>query len=188
MDEKVMLFIDGENLFHGCKSFREKYHIDLFKLRDKLVGERKLIRAYYYHSIPTDNETVVSKQKGFHRYLDLNGFKTVILPLKKRQESVICTKCGNKGTKTKNIEKGVDIALVTDFLTFGIMGYYDTAIIISGDFDYYKAIEEVQRRGAKVELAYFKEGGISSDFIRHSDSFINLDEIADEVEATKKGS
>lgn len=165
-----MLFIDGENLFHGCKSFRSGYHIDLLKLREELVNGRKLIRAYYYHSIPTDNETQIRKQKGFHEYLDLNGFKTTILPLKKRQQSFTCRSCGNRQTETKVREKGVDIALVTDFLTFGIMGYYDTAIIVSGDFDYYKAVEEVQRRGAKVELAYFKGGGISSDFIRHADN------------------
>jgi uncharacterized LabA/DUF88 family protein len=190
MIDRVMVFMDGENLFHGCKNYEKmcnerdgtdvKYNVDHILLRDKLVGKRKLIRAYYYGSLPNDDE----KREGqirFHHKLEFEGFKTTIIPLKKRKYYFKCDRCGNEQQIEKSIEKGVDIALVTDLITFGVNKIYDTAIIVSGDFDYHKAIEEVQRNGAKVEIAYFDDGGIGADLKRHADKFIPLNDMADEI-------
>jgi len=44
--ERVMIFIDGSNLFHACNQI--KFKIDLVKLVNVLVGDRYLVRPYYY--------------------------------------------------------------------------------------------------------------------------------------------
>ncbi len=52
-DEKVMTFIDGNNLYHSLKEHFQKASIDFSKLCSKLVGDRRLVRAYYYNA-PVD--------------------------------------------------------------------------------------------------------------------------------------
>lgn len=176
-----MIFIDGANLFHGSRAYEAGYKIDILKLVDELVGDRKLIRAYFYDSIPMDDQNQIIGQKNFHNLLEYNGFKVTALPLRTREIRYECEECGHNHIIQKNVEKGVDIALVTDMLSFGIMRYYDTGIMVSGDLDYFKAIEEVQRKGVKIEIAYFRNGGISSELVRQADIFINLEEIADKI-------
>lgn len=177
-----MVFIDGANLFHGCREYEPGYRINYNKLVDELVGDRKLIRGYYYDSIPTDDKTKIEGQKNFHKFLEFSGFKVTALPLRQRTIRYTCEECGSENKFVKYMEKGVDIALVTDLLAFGILRYYDTGIIVSGDLDYFRAVEEVQRRGVKIEIAYFREsGGISSEFIRKADKFIKLEDFADKI-------
>lgn len=50
-----------------------------------------------------------------------------------------------------------------------------------GDYDYHKAIDELQRKGIIVEVAYFRKQGISKDLIRLADRFINLEDIIDRI-------
>lgn len=179
--EKVMIFIDGANLLHGCKNYKDKYQVDLLKLRDALVGGRRLIRAYYYGSFIPDAPNYESQIK-FFDFLEYKGFKVIKSPLRKRTVEFECKTCGATHSTEESREKGVDIALATDMLSFGINDHYDTAIVVSGDYDYYRAIEEVQRNGKNVEIAYFKKSGISDRFIRCADKFISLDEISGEIE------
>lgn len=181
MSEKVMMFIDGANLFHGCKNYKSGYQIDLLKLRDVLLDGRDLIRVYYYGSLPTDDKNAIENQKRFFNFLEYNGFKVPVIPLRKREVKFTCEKCGAENIIEKNAEKGVDTALATDLISFGIMRYYDTGIIVSGDLDYFKAIEEVQRKGVKIEIAYFRKSGITPELIRQADKFINLEEISERI-------
>ena len=67
-------------------------------------------------------------------------------------------------------------------LSLGKVGAYDVAILVSGDYDYHKAIDELQRSGILVEIAYFRRGGIGKDLIRLADRFINLEDIISKIE------
>ena len=49
MADKVLMFIDGSNLFWGAKNTGIK--IDYGKMRDKLVKGRTLIRPYFYCAV-----------------------------------------------------------------------------------------------------------------------------------------
>ena len=192
--DKVMMFIDGENLFYGCKNYGKErdgktFKIDLAKMRDALVGDRILRRAYFYGSIPSDPRSEeekerIEKQQRYYRSLDYQGFKTTIIPLKKRQIEHTCARCGHTSITETQIEKGVDVALVADMLSIGLSGSFDVAILVSGDYDYHKAVEELQRRGVIVEVAYFRHHGINKDLIRIADRFIDLEKIAGQIEKT----
>ena len=164
-----MVFIDGSNLFWAQKrwrvlSQRPNYKIDIPKLVGKLVGDRFLVRPYFYCAIGVPPNP---GQVKFHHRLKYCGITVVAKPLRKR---------GNKW-----VEKGVDVALVTDFLGMAFRNAYDVAILVSGDKDLEGAIEEVKRLGKRVEVAAF-EHSIGEDLKMLADRFISLDEIADEIE------
>jgi uncharacterized LabA/DUF88 family protein len=76
--------------------------------------------------------------------------------------------------------------LVSDLLSLAAIDAYDVAIIVSGDLDYLKAIDEVQRRGLIVEVAFFRSKGISKDLIRMADRFIDLEKMADKIRRNRR--
>ncbi len=167
-NDKVMIFIDGSNLFHACKNFRNGFKVDYKKLRDVLAAGRKLIRAYYYGSFNPFKKEVADRQKRFFQALQEMGFEVVDKPLRKRNEDDV-------------IEKGIDIALAVDMLSLAFRDAYDVSILVSGDADFIRAIEVVKYLGKRVEVAMFKDN-LSSELRRKADKCIILDDIADEIE------
>ena len=164
MVHKVAIFIDGSNLFYACKEL--KFKIDMLKLRDVLVGDRELLRPYYYHSFDPNDEGQIK----FHHFLQNNGFTVKAIPLRQRGE--------------KQVEKGADVRLVTDMLALGFKGAYDIAIVVSGDSDFIDAIEEIKRSGKRVEVAMF-EHVVSSELKRSVDRFISLNTLTDKIALEK---
>jgi uncharacterized LabA/DUF88 family protein len=170
---RVAIFIDGSNLFRA--SLAQSFKIDLEKLVSELTGGRTLFRPCYYGSIPEDSD---KKQVNFHRKLKYLGFKVVIKTLKKGY---------NKSGKEMFIEKGVDVALVTEMLSMAYKNAYDVAILVSGDNDYVDAVEEVKSIGKRVEIAFFEkipntsQSFISPEFKMSGDQFISLDTIKHKI-------
>ena len=53
------------------------------------------------------------------------------------------------------VEKGVDVMLATDLITHAYKDHYDTAIVVSGDADFYPALQAVKDVGKHIEVAAF---------------------------------
>ena len=144
--KRVMIFIDGSNLYHGLKNVVGKTNIDFQKLAEKLCGERDLIRTYYYNA-PVQregNEDNYKSQQKFFSALDDIPYLTIRLGrLEKR---------GNTW-----VEKGVDVRLAVDMLSMGVKNLYDVAVLISGDGDFASAIDAVKDLGKHVEVAYVSQ-------------------------------
>ena len=49
-NERVMIFIDGSNLYHSLKSHFKRTDIDIGRFSHKLLEKRRLIRIYYYNA------------------------------------------------------------------------------------------------------------------------------------------
>lgn len=162
--ERVMVFIDGSNLFWSAKGFRRDLRVDIPKLIGLLVGGRSLVRPYYYCATGVPPEP---GQLGFQNKLKYSGIQVISKPLRRRGD--------------KWVEKGVDIALVTDLLAMAFRNVYDTAVIVSGDKDFEEAIDEVKRLGKRVEIASF-EFSISEEMKMLADKFISLDSLAGEIQ------
>jgi uncharacterized LabA/DUF88 family protein len=164
MSERVMIFIDGSNIFWACKRIRSDFKVDYKKLVDELVGERRLIRPNFYCAIgvpPTP------QQIKFHDSLKFQGFNVVTKPLKIRPKG--------------SIEKGVDVSLVTDMLKFAFMNVLDVCILVSGDNDFAEAVKIVKDRGIRVEIAAF-EHSIGRDLRMLADKFTSIDSIVSKIE------
>ncbi len=141
------------------------------KLIHALKGDHELVRAYYYGSMPVPKNPA---QEAFYAKLEHLHIMVTVLPLKSRSRS--CKKCGN--SYTAHIEKGVDVALVTDLLKFGYRSGYDVALLVSGDNDFAGAIQEVRDIPKNVIIAAFNDS-ISQETRRKADQFISLDALTD---------
>lgn len=181
-EDRLMIFIDGSNLEGGANEFGTQ--VDCVKLVKEISMGRKLKRAYYYGSIHPNPEKdpqitlEVTKKMGFYHALEYNGFKTKILPRRKRTYEFKCESCKHITSNETFIEKGVDMAMALDILSLAEANAYDVVTIVSGDFDFQQVIDDVQRHGLIVEVAYFKNHSINRDMVRLSDRFINLEERA----------
>jgi uncharacterized LabA/DUF88 family protein len=146
-DERVCIFVDGENLFHSGK--REGIEVDCLKLKEILVAGRKLVRPYYYGS--------AMRERGHSTFFDLlrhAGFEVRLL------ESM--------QFGSARFEKGVDVMLVTDMLVLAHRNIYDVAVLVAGDRDYLYAVRALKDMGKRVEVAAFddscsRELGLTAD-------------------------
>jgi len=209
-DEKLMIFIDGSNLFRQSKKYANDNNtdcnIDLIKLREKLVQDYNLIRAYYYFSIPVlkkeedeiqedmnEDEIQRIKQRRekiqnqintqikLKHFLEYNGFDVACFPLRTREKIIHCPVCEKDSSIEIWAEKGVDVALVTEMMFQSASNRCDVVIIVAGDLDYSEAIRRIKQRGIKVKIAFFKSL-TSPDFIRCADEFIDIEEFLSEIQ------
>jgi len=177
--DRVMIFIDGSNLFRTFKQFRPDIDYSIKKLVNTLIKGRKLIRPYYFGSI---RKPPSEGQIKFYNGIRYEGIDVTIRPLKIRTRPCECPKCKNQWAETIEIEKGVDVALITKMLSFGFKDVYDVAILVSGDADYIEAVEQIRDLGKRVEIVSFK-GAIAPGLrkIADIDGFTALDDIADRI-------
>ncbi len=161
--DKIMIFIDGSNLFHSANDIGIK--IDYEKLKEILTSERKLIRPYIFVSV---KEPPVQKQTNFYNKLRYIGYEVVETELQKEEG--------------KFYEKGVDIALATKLLLCGHKKMYDVAVVATGDKDFLPAIQAVKEMGKQVEVAGF-DHSTAKTLQLNADKYISLD---GEIEKLKR--
>ncbi len=143
--ERVAIFIDGANLFHALLQDFSNPNLDYELFAKKLLNGRTLVRVYFYTALPDQEQDPerYQKQQKFTAALSRKDYFSVVLGrLEKRP--------------TGYVEKGVDISLAVDMLEMAFREAYDTAIVISGDGDFAKAVEVVKRLGKHVENASTK--------------------------------
>jgi uncharacterized LabA/DUF88 family protein len=143
MTERVAVFIDGANLLHGLGEDFNRIDVDFELLVNKLVQGRMLTRTYYYTALPDQSRDPdrYTRQQKFINALHRKPYFTVVLGrLEPRQGGYY-------------VEKGVDIAIAIDMLDLAYQNTYDTAILITGDGDFSRAVQIVQRIGKHVENA-----------------------------------
>lgn len=161
MDDRVAIFIDGSNLYHSVKNNFGRHDINFTEFANKLSAGRKLFRVYYYNVLQ-DSSQNPEGHKEQQEFLDILR-KTPYLEIR-----LGSTK------KTLGVEKGIDVMIATDLLYFAWRGFYDVAIVVSGDADFAYAVQAVKNMGKHVEVAYF-EGGISKDLLDVADNRYLLD-------------
>ena len=49
-EDRMMIFIDGSNLYHSLKNHFNRTDLDIGKFCNKLLEKRRLIRIYYYNA------------------------------------------------------------------------------------------------------------------------------------------
>ena len=164
---RQMIFIDGSNLYHESDRFSKGLRIDFNKFREELSGNHDLIRTFYYASVPANPTT---DQAGFFKKLGYLGYKTRIKPLR---ETMIN---GRRETR----EKGIDVALATDLVAYGMRRAFDWATIVSGDQDFCEAIEQVQSQGLRVEVVFYRHA-MAEELKLRADRFRYIDDFADRI-------
>jgi uncharacterized LabA/DUF88 family protein len=188
--QKLMIFVDGQNLFYGCNSYQKGFVWDYDKFINVLTNlapNRKLIQVYYHASIaPVDpnrlgDDARYRKQQMFYNVLR-QKCKTEIKETK--VQSIPCPNCNTTFKRPK--EKGVDVALAADLLLYGMTGDYDVAILVSGDSDYIPVLQKLAERkpNLKIEIAQFT-GQVGYDLRNLGFRFYALDPMAEQFRRTR---
>ena len=145
--DRVMIFIDGSNLYHSLKNFFSRTDLDMGKLCNKLLDKRRLIRVYYYNA-------GVGRKEEPQRYKDQQAFFASITAIP-YTELRLGRLVYNNWPHTPPYEKGVDIQLATDLITHSFKNNYDVAVLVAGDNDYVGALQAVKDNGKHAEVALF---------------------------------
>lgn len=155
---RVAVFIDGNNLFHAARF--HNLDIDYNKLLRLLLGDGRLLRAFFYTGVDVGAE----RQQGFLLWMRRNGFRVIQKELKTFYD----------GTRKANL----DVEIAVDMVS--LAGCYETAVLVSGDEDFVYAVNAVSYKGCRVEVAGFRSN-TAPKLIDVADYFIDLGEVADKV-------
>ncbi|MDA1297162.1 MAG: NYN domain-containing protein [Chloroflexi bacterium] len=161
-DERVMIFIDGSNLYHVLGQTCGRHDLQFDKFAQKLANGRDLRRVYYYNirQEAFEDRSNAADQDKFLASLYDTPYLEVKLGIWKQRGATM-------------VEKGVDVMLAVDLVTHAYADHYDSAIIVSGDADFYPALQAVKNFGKHVEVAAFDQN-ISSEASRVADLHIRL--------------
>lgn len=163
-NEKLALFIDGSNLFATAKAL--SFDIDYKNLRIFFSEKGILLRAYYYTALLEDQE--YSPLRPLVDWLDYNGFTLVTKPTKEFTDS--------RGEK--KIKGNMDMELAIDMM--GMADHVDHMVLFSGDGDFRRLVESVQRKGVRVTVISSTKTSppmIADELRRQADNFIELSDL-----------
>lgn len=160
--KRAMMFVDAQNLIHAAEDYYgRKKQLDFVELTDIFESKYDLIRPYWFDSHPDDHYP-----QDFYHFLSREGYRVTSKPLRERNDGYI--------------EKGVDVNLATELIAQGFNDSYDTALLVSGDADYNRAIEYVQDQGKRVVVVMF-DNNASGGVKEVSDDFIDLAEYGNRL-------
>lgn len=192
MYERVIFFIDGENLvFRYQEMLKNGYEPNpaILHEKDVYVWHKDVIRAdvgniirvNYYTSAPGDEKRIVSLNEdikkieyiyrgqpfgsGGGRYgggIHHENFKGHIFPHVFKKEA--------KEMRSRL----VDISITIDMLHYASSQILDAVYLVSGDGDFIPLIKEVMRKGVRVYLMALSSG-LNPKLSISVDEFINID-------------
>ena len=168
-EERVGLFIDGANLYATARAL--SFDIDYKRLLELFQGKGRLVRAIYYTALVEDQE--YSPIRPLIDWLDYNGYTMVTKPTKEFTDSA----------GRRKIKGNMDIELAIDMLEMA--EHLDHVVLFSGDGDFRRLVEAVQRRGRRVTVistVRSQPSMVADELRRQADSFVDLVQLQPEIE------
>ncbi len=159
--EKVALFIDGANLYATSKALG--FDIDYKRLLQEFRASCYLLRAFYYTALIEDQE--YSSIRPLIDWLDYNGYKVVTKPTKEFFDAA----------GRRKLKGNMDIELAVDAME--LAEHIDHIVLFSGDGDFRRLVEALQRKGKKVTVISTLQTQppmISDELRRQADLFVDL--------------
>ena len=166
--EKIALFIDGANLYGAAKGLQ--FDIDYKRLLELFARKGTLVRAFYYTAVAEDQE--FSPLRPLVDWLDYNGFSVVTKPLKEFTDT----------QGRRRVKGNMDIELAIDVMEMAEQ--VDHLVIFSGDGDFRRLVEAVQRKGRRVSIVSTirtQPPMVADELRRQADNFIELDELKSQI-------
>ena len=164
-NERTALFIDGANLYSASRNLG--FDVDYRNLLDFFRSKTHVIRAYYYSAVLETEE--YSPLKPLTDWLAYNGYTLVTKPAREFTDA----------TGRRRIKGNMDVELAIDMLE--LAPRLDHAVLFSGDSDFRRLVEAVQRRGVRVSVVSTVRSTppmIADELRRQADQFLELAEIA----------
>ncbi len=162
--ERIGLFIDGSNLYAAARSLG--FDIDYKRLLELFASKGHLIRAFYYTALVEDQE--YSPIRPLVDWLDYNGYTMVTKPTKEFTDAA-----GRRKIKgNMDIELAIDVMEMSERL--------DHIVLFSGDGDFRRLVEAVQRKGVRVTVVSTVKSQppmVADELRRQADMFMELAEL-----------
>jgi len=166
--DRLALFIDGANLYSAAKNLG--FDIDYRKLLEEFKKRSVLVRAYYYTALVENEE--YSPIRPLVDWLDYNGYRLVTKPAREYTD----------GSGRKRFRGDMDVEIAVDMLEMA--EHADHMVLFSGDGDFLKLVEAVQRKGSRVTVVSTVKSQppmVSDDLRRQADNFVDLADLADMI-------
>ena len=162
--ERIGLFIDGSNLYAAARALG--FDIDYKRLLELFATKGRLIRAFYYTALVEDQE--YSPIRPLVDWLDYNGYTMVTKPTKEFTDAA----------GRRKIKGNMDIELAIDVMEMA--QYLDHVVLFSGDGDFRRLVEAVQRKGVRVTVVSTVRSQppmVADELRRQADTFLELMEL-----------
>lgn len=173
-EEKMAVFIDGANLYAAAKTL--EFDIDYKRLLKWISSQSRLTRAFYYTALMEDQE--YSPIRPLIDWLDYNGYTMVTKPAKEFTDHM----------GRRKIKGNMDIELAIDMME--ILEKVDHIVLFSGDGDFRRLLESVQRKGARVTVistVRTQPPMVADELRRQADHFIDLVDLIAYIERVGGG-
>jgi uncharacterized LabA/DUF88 family protein len=172
--ERLALFIDGANLYAAARALG--FDIDYKRLLDLFVTTGRLVRAFYYTALVEDQE--YSPIRPLVDWLDYNGYTMVTKPTKEFTDA----------SGRRKIKGDMDIELAIDLMEMA--EHLDHAILFSGDGDFRRLVEAVQRKGVRVTVVSTirtQPPMVADELRRQADHFVELQDLSPSIARQREG-
>ena len=166
--ERVGLFVDGANLYYATRALG--FEVDFAAMLRFFGGSTYLVRACYYTALIETED--YSPLRPLTDWLAYNGWRVVTKPAKEQADP----------TGRRRIKGNMDIELAVDMME--LAPHLDHAVLVSGDGDFRRVVEAVQRQGVKVTVVSTMESQppmIADELRRQADGFLELADIGPEI-------
>ena len=167
--ERIALFIDGANLYATARALG--FDIDYKRLLKLYSEKAKLIRAFYYTALIEDQD--YSPIRPLVDWLDYNGYTMVTKPTKEFTDAA----------GRRKIKGNMDIELAIDMMEMA--PHLDHIVLFSGDGDFRRLVEAVQRKGVRVTVVSTvrsQPSMIADELRRQGDLFVDLVDLQEHIE------
>jgi uncharacterized LabA/DUF88 family protein len=167
--ERIGLFIDGSNLYAAARALG--FDIDYRRLLDVFKEYGHLVRAFYYTALVEDQE--YSPIRPLVDWLDYNGYTMVTKPTKEFTDAM----------GRRKIKGNMDIELAIDVMEMA--QYLDHVVLFSGDGDFRRLVEAIQRKGVRVTVVSTIRSSppmVADELRRQADTFMELQELAPSIQ------
>ncbi|OGF63483.1 hypothetical protein A2926_01750 [Candidatus Giovannonibacteria bacterium RIFCSPLOWO2_01_FULL_44_40] len=159
---RVYVFIDAENLFYSQRTLG--WRISYEKLMKYFKEEcGKETKCFIYKGVDEHN----LDQKKFLDMLDINGYIVRTRVVKKIKDH----KGGYKWKNNLDMELAFEMDDAKD--------KYDTAVLISGDSDFYVPIDRIKKAGKRI-IVMSTRGHIAKELLERA-KYIDLRKIKHEI-------
>ncbi len=166
-NERCALFIDGANLYSASRNLG--FDVDYRSLLEFFRSRTQIVRAYYYSALLDTEE--YSPLKPLTDWLAYNGFSLVTKAAREFTDA----------TGRRRVKGNMDIELAVDMME--LAPRLDHAVLFSGDSDFRRLVESVQRQGVRVSVissVRTQPPMVADELRRQADQFVELADIAPE--------
>ena len=172
-EESIAIFIDGANLYASARALG--FDIDYRKLLELFGSQGRLVRAFYYTALLDDQD--YSPLRPLVDWLDYNGYTMVTKPAKEFTDAM----------GRRKIKGNMDIEIAIDAMEMAMK--VDHIVLFSGDGDFRRLVEAVQRKGVRVSVVSTLRTSppmVADELRRQTDAFIELQDLAPQVARTPR--